>query len=189
MEDARFIYESVDAAKAYLTILVESVDPQMHLHYMPLRFYLYSIYAAVFLFKAGSFGVMSYWEEMDLVARVTVVLQLASGGADDIGSRYAHLLKLLWKPQPAKDASTGFGNEFQPPSTVANDTSEYASNFGSTSDFSWLDLEAVGDYVSGDFAGADMSSYNSKGLIKRIQLAYLRGFTSVEWQMIIGFCL
>jgi hypothetical protein len=40
IEDARFIYESVDAAKAYLTILVESVDPQKHLHYMPLRFYL-----------------------------------------------------------------------------------------------------------------------------------------------------
>lgn len=40
MQDARFIYESVDAAKAYLTILVDSVDPEKHLHFMPLRFYL-----------------------------------------------------------------------------------------------------------------------------------------------------
>lgn len=40
LQDARFIYESVDAAKAYLTILVDTVDPEKHLHFMPLRFYL-----------------------------------------------------------------------------------------------------------------------------------------------------
>jgi hypothetical protein len=40
MPDARFIYESVEAAKSYLNILVESVDPEEHLHYMPLRYYL-----------------------------------------------------------------------------------------------------------------------------------------------------
>jgi hypothetical protein len=40
MQDARFIYESVDAAKSYLTILNTSVDPEKHLHYMPLRYYL-----------------------------------------------------------------------------------------------------------------------------------------------------
>lgn len=40
MQDARFIYESIDAAKSYLTILVDLVDPEKHLHYMPLRFYL-----------------------------------------------------------------------------------------------------------------------------------------------------
>jgi hypothetical protein len=53
MQDARFIYESVDAAKAYLTILVDEVHPEKHLHFMPLRFYLYGIYAAVFLYKVG----------------------------------------------------------------------------------------------------------------------------------------
>lgn len=40
MPDARFIYESVDAAKSYLTILNNFVDPEKHLHFMPLRFYL-----------------------------------------------------------------------------------------------------------------------------------------------------
>lgn len=40
MQDSRFIYESVDAAKAYLTILVSFVDPERYLHFMPLRFYL-----------------------------------------------------------------------------------------------------------------------------------------------------
>lgn len=55
MQDARFIYESVDAAKAYLTILVDLVHPEKHLHFMPLRFYLYGIYAAVFLYKVQLF--------------------------------------------------------------------------------------------------------------------------------------
>lgn len=40
MPDARFIYESMDAAKSYLTILNNFVDPERHLRYMPLRFYL-----------------------------------------------------------------------------------------------------------------------------------------------------
>ena len=40
MQDARFIYESVDAAKSYLNILIYSVDPEKHLRYMPLRYYL-----------------------------------------------------------------------------------------------------------------------------------------------------
>lgn len=54
MQDARFIYESVDAAKTYLTILVDVVHPEKHLHFMPLRYYLYGIYAAVFLYKVTS---------------------------------------------------------------------------------------------------------------------------------------
>lgn len=40
MQDARFIYESVEAAKSYLTILNNYVDPEKHLHFMPLRYYL-----------------------------------------------------------------------------------------------------------------------------------------------------
>lgn len=51
LQDARFIYESVDAAKAYLAIVVDKVHPERQLHFMPLRFYLYGIYAAVFLYK------------------------------------------------------------------------------------------------------------------------------------------
>jgi hypothetical protein len=40
MEGARFIYESLDAAKSYLLVLNNHVDPEKHLHFMPLRFYL-----------------------------------------------------------------------------------------------------------------------------------------------------
>ncbi|KAL1982419.1 hypothetical protein VTN96DRAFT_1324 [Rasamsonia emersonii] len=159
MPDARFIYESVDAAKAYLTILVTYVDPEKHLHFMPLRYYLYSIYAAVFLYKARSFGVMTANEEVgvrELVSRTTERLKQASAGPDDIGSRYARLLELLWKPKSAPSTTS---TEARPNNKDMQMSSSSLPNcvpeptymhFSPANDFSWLDLEAVGDYVSGD---------------------------------------
>lgn len=41
----------MDAANSLLNILNTSVDPVTGLRYMPLKYYLYVIYAAVFLFK------------------------------------------------------------------------------------------------------------------------------------------
>ncbi|KAJ5577389.1 uncharacterized protein N7459_006353 [Penicillium hispanicum] len=172
MQDARFIYESVDAAKAYLTILVDSVDPERHLHFMPLRFYLYvpsqchrftavltrpryGIYSAVFLYKARSFGMMAPSEEakvQGLVAQTTKVLRQASAGPDDIGSRYSHLLELLWRAKPSVASSeTPQGHEFAMQTALSNPVSNPSYiDFSPANDFSWLDLEAVGDYVSGD---------------------------------------
>ncbi|KAJ6032001.1 hypothetical protein N7540_002733 [Penicillium herquei] len=158
MQDSRFIYESVDAAKAYLTILVDSVDPERHLHFMPLRFYLYGIYSAVFLYKARSFGMMVPSEEakvQGLVARTTEVLKHASAGPDDIGSRYARLLELLWKSKPSNmapaAAETPQNTDFAMQTALTNPVSDPSyMDFSPANDFSWLDLEAVGDYVSGD---------------------------------------
>ncbi|CAI7632069.1 hypothetical protein PCG10_001061 [Penicillium crustosum] len=155
MQDSRFIYESVDAAKSYLTILVDLVDPEKHLHFMPLRFYLYGIYSAVFLYKARSFGMMVPSEEakvQGLVIRTTEVLKQASAGSDDVGARYARLLELLWKPKstnPSEEAqqSSDFSLQTALPNPVAD--AGYM-HFSPANDFSWLDLEAVGDYVSGD---------------------------------------
>ncbi|RHZ62309.1 uncharacterized protein CDV56_108325 [Aspergillus thermomutatus] len=157
MQDARFIYESVDAAKAYLTILVDEVHPEKHLHFMPLRFYLYGIYAAVFLYKARSFGVMLNSEETkvrELVTRTTEVLKRASAGPDDIGARYARLLELLWQSKPAPAVSptaTHRSSDLLMQNTLNRlpEQSNYV-HFSPANDFSWLDLEAVGDFVSGD---------------------------------------
>jgi hypothetical protein len=49
--DARFIYESIDAANSILSILNSFIDPVVGLKYMPLKYSLFVIYAAVFLFK------------------------------------------------------------------------------------------------------------------------------------------
>lgn len=52
--DARFIYESIDAANSLLSILNGFIDPVAGLKYMPLKYSLFVIYAAVFLFKVSS---------------------------------------------------------------------------------------------------------------------------------------
>lgn len=91
----------------------------------------------------------------DLVTRTTDVLKRASAGPDDIGSRYARLLELLWKPKPvptASPAATHPSNEMHMHNPLSNYLSEQNGyvHFSPANDFSWLDLEAVGDYVSGD---------------------------------------
>jgi len=51
--DARFIYEALDAAKSLIGTFNSFIDPVECLRYMPLKYYLYVIYAAVFLFKVS----------------------------------------------------------------------------------------------------------------------------------------
>lgn len=159
--DNRFIWASVAAAKSYLTILNTYVDPVNHLRYMPLKYYLYAIYSAVFLYKARSFGVMDQEEEesvRQMVLQAVEVLKRASVSAEDPGSRYARLLELLWlKPKthvPAlktaeSDTHSEAGSQFTTAGSLSLDPGGYMQ-FSPANGFSWLDLEAVGDYVSGD---------------------------------------
>lgn len=159
LPDARFIWGSVAAAKQFLNMLATQVEPTRHLRYMPLRFYLYTIYSAVFLYKARSFGVMNNAEQQAVTALVHQcidVLRQASMSPQDAGSRYARLLELLWM-RPLKH-----NQPFPPMQSPAARSDSQLSSTGSikmNSDgfmhyspagFSWLDLEAVGDFVSGD---------------------------------------
>lgn len=103
---------------------------------------------------------MSHLEELkvrDLVTRTTEVLKRASAGSDDIGSRYSRLLELLWKQKsmaPTSPAGTHQSGDvlMQSNSALSHHLSDQSSyvHFSPANDFSWLDLEAVGDYVSGD---------------------------------------
>lgn len=176
MPDARFIWASVAAAKAYLTLLSTQVDPVRHLRYMPLRYYLYGIYSAVFLYKARSFGVMDQMEERQvrqLIYQSTEVLKRASVSAQDPGSRYARLLELLWlktppathqhKPshphattpgQPAMSSPAGGSDTAMSSTGSLRMDAQGFMQFSPANDFSWLDLDAVGDFVSGDQMGS-----------------------------------
>lgn len=158
--DNRFIWASVASAKSYLTILNNDIDPVNHLRYMPLRFYLYAIYSAVFLYKARSFGVMDQDEEhavRQMVLQAVDVLKRASISVEDPGSRYARLLELLWlKPKSSvpilksgSDTHSETGSQFTSTGSLSLDQGGYMQ-FSPANGFSWLDLEAVGDYVSGD---------------------------------------
>ena len=202
MPDARFIWASVAAAKAYLTLLSTQIDPVQYLRYMPLRYYLYGIYSAVFLYKARSFGVMDAMEERQvrqLVYGTTEALKRASVSAQDPGSRYARLLELLWlKPEKSHAHAHGRGMHggsevgvqqwtgiAQSVQSATSPTAASESQMSGTSgggsggqgslkmdahgfmqyspanDFSWLDLEAVGDYVSGNDLGQQQQHLNS----------------------------
>jgi hypothetical protein len=87
-----------------------------------------------------------------LVARTTEVLKQASAGPDDIGARYSHLLELLWKTKPSMSntaTNTPKNSDFMQ-TALPDPVSDTYFDFSPANDFSWLDLEAVGDYVSGD---------------------------------------
>lgn len=62
--DARFIYESVEAAKNLLTTLNNFVDPTASLRYMPARFYFYIVYSAVFMYKVSHKNLVKHVELM-----------------------------------------------------------------------------------------------------------------------------
>jgi hypothetical protein len=111
--DARFIWEGLDAAKAILTTANNFVDPEKSLRFMPLRYYLYLVYAGVFLYRARCTGVISGDEDLAIRAMIneTVArLRRSSVGADagiqHPGSRYSRLLKMLWAKVPRKDKGT-----------------------------------------------------------------------------------
>ena len=185
--DNRFIWGSLAAAKSYLTILNTYVDPTQHLRYMPLRFYLYAIYSAVFLYKARSFGVIDPEEEhgvRQMVLQSIQVLKRASVSAEDPGSRYARLLELLWlKPKApippqisahaTSDTQSDAGSQFTSAGSLSLDQGGYMQ-FSPANNFSWLDLEAVNDFVSGDQMNTNLlapmgSSHMGAGYMPQMQ--------------------
>ena len=177
--DARFIYDSIDAAKSLLSTFNSFVDPYETFRFMPLRYYLYVIYSACFLYKARSTGVMGGDSRGNIKRMITDAidrLQKASACKNDVGERYSRLIRLLWRKHPGRGsiaepneaatqpttaqavASTGNGN------VEAMDQAMYdtVAQQPSINTFSWLDLPAVGDFaltnngsIAGSFDGVD----------------------------------
>ncbi|KFX92295.1 hypothetical protein O988_07336 [Pseudogymnoascus sp. VKM F-3808] len=99
--DGAYIFEATHAAKTIITIMTQT-DPTVHVRYMPTRFYIYTIYSAVFLHKAVAFGAFSTKEEeadiRNLVYTYILILQEAATNDSHNGYRYSSLLKALWFP-------------------------------------------------------------------------------------------
>jgi hypothetical protein len=110
--------------------------------------------------KARSFGVMTTSEEPgveELVRRTADRLRRAGAGPDEMGSRYASLLELLWKlkqPNSLHSPQSPCVDNGRNGTSSSNArplwTESPYKDFSSTNDFSWLDISAVGDFVSGD---------------------------------------
>ncbi|KAH0305345.1 hypothetical protein KCU71_g9909, partial [Aureobasidium melanogenum] len=165
--DARFIYEGLDAAKSLLTTMNNFVDAERMLRYMPLRFYLFTVYAGVFLYHARTVGVMAPEEEASvrrMIQQTVTVLQRSGVGESHPGSRYSQLLKLLWdkvdrkshrEPRSTRSLAT-LENPYRP---VSNSAATPASNSAASAslespavadqmgDFSWTDLDAIGNFA------------------------------------------
>lgn len=172
--DARFIYDAIDAAKALLSTFCSFVDPQDTFRYMPLRYYLYVIYSAVFLYKARSTGVMAgdtRGSVKRLISDTVDCLQKSSACPNDVGDRYSRLVRLLWRKPPAGRGSIAEPSEVTRPATAQNGGPGMPPGRGGTesmpldtappsiNQFSWLDLGAVGDFAvenNNSIAGSSM---------------------------------
>jgi hypothetical protein len=174
--DARFIYEGLDAAKAILTTVNNFVDPERSLRFMPLRYYLYLVYAGVFLYRARCTGVISADEDRairaminETVARLERSAVGVGAGIQHPGSRYSQLLKLLWAKVPKKDKASR--SSFRHPGThiasnpvdqngfpqhpivgaspqaSSNGTGESPALTEQMGDFGWTDLGAVNEFA------------------------------------------
>lgn len=177
--DARFIYEGLDAAKSLLSMINTFVDPEKSLRYMPLRFYLYSIYSGVFLYRARCVGVLSSDEEQSvrIMVQETINRLDRSGiGTQHPGSRYSQLLRLLWDKVERKerkaDSKATLHNPYRPgsvggptPNSNGAGSSSAGGGFDENSpavtemigDFSWTDLDAIGNFAVNGNGGAALT--------------------------------
>ena len=160
MPDSRFIFKSIEAAKQYLVIFNTYVDAYAQLLYLPIRFYLYCIYCAVFLYKARMFSALHESERKDvpeIIAATVKKLKEASVSPNDTGARYARLLELLWKKaRPSQEDENIAASHLSRHATTPTPFSPRPSESGSTglygfspaNGFSWLDLGGTADYIS-----------------------------------------
>lgn len=168
--DARFIYDAIDAAKSLLSTFNSFVDPVDTFRFMPLRYYLYVIYSACFLYKARSTGVMAGDTRGSVKRMITDTvdkLERASACTNDVGDRYSRLIRLLWRKPPGRgvtepnadvsrattaapmNSATDNMNNMQPMDQQAAMYPQNNVNMGpSINTFSWLDLPAVGDFAT-----------------------------------------
>jgi hypothetical protein len=136
------------------------VDPEKSLRFMPLRFYLYSIYAGVFLYRARCVGVLAAEEERSvrvMVKETVSRLERSAIGTQHPGNRYSQLLRLLWdkvekKENRRADSTATLHNPYRPGSIGGPTPNSHASQDSPAltemmGDFSWTDLDAIGNFA------------------------------------------
>lgn len=161
--DARFIYESIDAANSLLSILNSFIDPAAGLKCMPLKYCLYVIYAAVFLFKARLSGAINGEGEGGVrraIQGTITQLQKTSNNPHSLGRRYATSLRLLWRKSSSKHGTKADSRSEslrEPPTpaqggALARPDDVPGGDKGIELDplngFSWRDLDSLGQYIA-----------------------------------------
>ncbi|RMY61168.1 hypothetical protein D0865_01145 [Hortaea werneckii] len=124
--DSQSIFDAIDAATGLLKILTESMDPVNHIRYLPVRFLLYGIYAAVFLFKARSFGAVTkprHQQSVSLVQAFISRLDAAASSETHTAARYSKLLSALYFPNALRTDEAISSNAQLPERQESQETS------------------------------------------------------------------
>ncbi|EQB46667.1 hypothetical protein CGLO_14299 [Colletotrichum gloeosporioides Cg-14] len=103
--DARYIIGAISAARSLLGVMNE-LDPKHTLRYLPSRYHLYGLYAAVFLHKAldadAIQGTTQKEEVTSLAQRFIAAQKEVSSTESHICHGYSDLLKKLWSSNGSK---------------------------------------------------------------------------------------
>ncbi|RMY87311.1 hypothetical protein D0861_05441 [Hortaea werneckii] len=174
--DSQSIFDAIDAATGLLKILTENMDPVNHIRYLPVRFLLYGIYAAVFLFKARSLGAVTkprHQQSVCLVQTFISRLDAAASSETHTAARYSKLLSALYFPDalrteeaPSSNAhlperqdsqETGANNAQYPGAIDESNTPAYDEVFNSVMINSGLANSSVNDAFN--IFGMDYSNF------------------------------
>ncbi|KAI8634157.1 C6 transcription factor [Xylariaceae sp. FL1651] len=103
--DGRYVYDAISAAMNLLN-LMNGLDPQRVLCYLPSRYHLYGVYASVFLYKAESTGAFhsaaQRQEVIDLVLHFITSMEEAASVETHICHGYSRMLRQLWHRRNTK---------------------------------------------------------------------------------------
>ncbi|KAL7809325.1 hypothetical protein V8C44DRAFT_334191 [Trichoderma aethiopicum] len=104
--DGRYVWDAITAATNTLKLMSE-FSPEQELCYLPYRYYLYGVYAAVFLHRADCAGAFQperrRQETAALVDRFISALDGTTTNKSHVGHRYSKLLRNLWGRQSRSD--------------------------------------------------------------------------------------
>lgn len=171
LPDARFLYEAIDAANSLLSTINNYVDPENGLRFMPFKYYLYVIYAAVFLFKARTAGAIDAEASNSVRRAVTVAIerfQKSAVNSNSLGHRYSRLLHLLWRKSPPSaqaPAATPHNAVVGPLDPMLTMNAGMNIDFDPLSGFSWRDLGSVGQFITSDSDGSDSLLFADVGYL------------------------
>ncbi|KAL4893147.1 hypothetical protein BDV59DRAFT_207944 [Aspergillus ambiguus] len=107
-----YVFEAIDAAQNILTITSQT-NPELHIRYMPFRFYVYTVYSAVFLYKAYIFGALVPAEHIETTSLVQKYIQVLEAAATDnchVASRFASLLRRMWMSNRVSTTAVSYIN-------------------------------------------------------------------------------
>ncbi|KAL2814353.1 hypothetical protein BDW59DRAFT_154432 [Aspergillus cavernicola] len=143
--EGAYVLEAIDAARNILTIITRT-NPELHIRYMPFRFYVYTVYSAVFLYKADIFGALVRAEHIEitsLVQQYIHVLEAAATNDCHVASRFASLLKRMWMTDRTSSTAPSHMNSLPGQSDALEDINLAQRQVNQDAAFGMRDQEPV----------------------------------------------